>query len=418
MKLEHETFRLPNGLEVVLIPDASLPKVVVDLWYDVGSYDDPHGRSGFAHLFEHLMFKGTANVGEGGFDRAMESVGGANNASTGDDRTNYYDFGPSNALELFLWLEADRMTGLEITQNKLDVEREVVRNERRQNYEDAPYGGVFLALPGLLFPAGHPLARNGIGEHVDLMASSLDDVRAFYATWYVPSNATLAVAGAFDPALARQRITELFGPLPTRPKPPRTVAPMPDAPIASFHTITDDVALAATVSAWHTPALYAPGDAAFDVLAGILTGSDDGRLVRRLVYADRIAQECDAMQLSGRYGSTFLIDAYVADEHTPAEVDAAIDAELDALCGDRPPTADELERSINNRETERLYSLESALGRAEMVQTWRMHLGRADALEFELGRYRGVDVAQVVAAARALRADRRARLHVLPQEGA
>src|SRR5262249_20288989 len=158
--------------------------VVVDLWYDVGSIDDPAGRSGFAHLFEHLMFKGTRAVGEGGFDRAMESVGGSNNASTGDERTNYYDLGPAQALELFLWLEADRMTGLDITQEKMDVEREVVRNERRQNYEDAPYGEAWLSLPTMLYPASHPLSRPGIGDHADLLAASLDDVRAFYARYY------------------------------------------------------------------------------------------------------------------------------------------------------------------------------------------------------------------------------------------
>jgi zinc protease len=415
IEVKHQTFVLDNGLEVVLIPDRSLPKVVVDLWYDVGSYDDPLGRSGFAHLFEHLMFKGTARVAQGEFDRAMETVGGSNNASTGDERTNYYDLGPKHALDLFLWLEADRMTGLEITQEKLDVEREVVRNERRQNYEDAPYAKSWLELPRMLFPESHPLSRNGIGEHADLLAATLDDVREFYRRWYVPANAVLAVAGDFDPKDATDFVKRTFGALPHREPPARTVLPMPDRPVTSTLGFTDDVALPATIRAWHTPRLYQAGDAELDVLANLLTGSDDARLSKRLVYDEHCAQEIDATQVSGRWGSLFLITAHAAPGHTLAQVDAAIDEELAALSSTRPPTPEEVERGRNNREIDKLYGAESLLGRTEMLQSYRMHLGHVDGLGEDLARIRAVTPESVHAEAARLVPDRRALLHVVPE---
>jgi len=172
-EIPHETYTLDNGLQVVLIPDRRIPKVVVDVWYDVGSYDDPPGRSGFAHLFEHLMFKGTQRVGEGQFDALMEQAGGWNNATTSDERTNYFNVGPSSALELLLWLEADRMTSLDITQRKLDVEREVVRNEKRQNYEDRPYGAVWITLPEMLFGPDDPRADGGDARRRHLVLRDL-----------------------------------------------------------------------------------------------------------------------------------------------------------------------------------------------------------------------------------------------------
>jgi len=294
-RVPHETFRLENGLDVVLIPDDALPKVVVDLWYDVGSYDDPTGRSGFAHLFEHLMFKGTAKVGEGGFDRAMEVVGGANNASTGDERTNYYDFGPAHAVELFLWLEADRMTGLEITQNKLDVEREVVRNERRQTSENTPYGKVELELPELLYPKEHPYHHPVIGSHEDLEAATVDDVKAFFASFYDPANASIVVAGDFDPAKAKETIDRMFGTIPSR-----GAAKDPGAPGFDDHkttltsvvkkTIEDEVELPKIVMSWQSPKHFGQGDAELDLLATALATGNASRLYKALVYDQKIAQ--------------------------------------------------------------------------------------------------------------------------------
>ncbi|HNH46811.1 MAG TPA: pitrilysin family protein, partial [Myxococcota bacterium] len=218
-EIPFERYELPNGLQVILHEDHSLPQVVVDIWYQVGSKDEAKGRSGFAHLFEHLMFMGTNRLPGSGFDSTMEAYGGWNNAWTMEDATNYYDVGPANLLPLFLWLEADRMQDLAVamTQEKVDLQREVVRNERRQSYEDEPYGAAWLEVPRLLYPEGHPYAHTVIGSHEDLQAASLQDVKDFFTAWYVPNNASLVVAGDFNPAEVKPLIERSFGHLPMRP---------------------------------------------------------------------------------------------------------------------------------------------------------------------------------------------------------
>jgi zinc protease len=417
-EVPHESFTLDNGLEVLLIPDRSLPKVVVDVWYDVGSYDDPQGRSGFAHLFEHLMFKGTPRVGEGRFDALMEQAGGWNNATTSDERTNYFDVGPSSALELLLWLEADRMTSLDITQQKLDVEREVVRNEKRQNYEDRPYGMMWIELPRSMFPASNPLHRSGIGSHEELMAATLQDVTSFYETWYVPSNAVLAIAGDFDPKATKALVQRLFGPLPARPKPTRTAPQAPDLPARAKIVLEDDVSLPLSLFAWHAPAAYSPEAASFEVLARVLAGSEDARLARRLVHEERAAVEVDASMWSERWGGMFVVDATLPPGSDGAALDRAhalLREELDALAGDQPPTADEVARAVRNLEVESLREVETLLGRAERLQRYRMYVGRFDYLDEDLARYRAVTPEAVAASARALTAARAAELTIVPR---
>ena len=213
VELTYEQYKLPNGLNVILMPDPTLPQVVVNLWYGVGAKDEVEGRTGFAHLFEHLMFMGTTRLPGSGFDDLMEASGGHNNAWTSEDATDYYDVGPSNLVDTLLWMEADRMEGLSraMTQEKLDLQRDVVRNERRQSYEDAPYGEIWLVMPEAMYPAGHPYAHTVIGSHEDLQAATVDDVVGFFNTWYVPGNASLVVAGDFDPAAVKITIERLFG---------------------------------------------------------------------------------------------------------------------------------------------------------------------------------------------------------------
>ncbi|MDP6933206.1 MAG: pitrilysin family protein, partial [Myxococcota bacterium] len=229
IEIPHERYQLDNGMQVILHEDHSLPQVVVNLWYQVGSRDEEPGRSGFAHLFEHLMFMGTDRVPESQFDQTMEAHGGWNNAWTSEDATDYYDVGPANLLETLIWLEADRLDGLAkaMTQQKLDLQRDVVRNELRQSVEDSPYGEVWQVLPTTMFPSGHPYAHPVIGSHEDLEAATLEDVVSFFHTWYVPNNASLVIAGDFDPASARETVQRLFGhleagELPRRPTPPET----------------------------------------------------------------------------------------------------------------------------------------------------------------------------------------------------
>lgn len=415
-EIPHETFTLDNGLQVILLPDRRIPKVVVDVWYDVGSYDDPPGRSGFAHLFEHLMFKGTERVGEGQFDALMEQAGGWNNATTSDERTNYFNVGPSSALELLLWLEADRMTSLDITQAKLDVEREVVRNEKRQNYEDRPYGGIWIELPFMLFGPDDPRHRPGIGSHEELMAATLDDVTSFYETWYVASNAVLAVAGDFDPAVVRDLIRRLFGPLPARPKPERATPPAPESPFVAMSAIHDDVSASMQVMACHAPPAFTDEDAALDVLAHILTGSPDARLSRELVYTNQVPS-VDTSVWSGRWSSLFLAQilheprdpgdapmAAILDDAGQALVRRTIREELRALAGDRPPTDDEIARAVRNLEVDMIRGAETLLGRAELLQRYQMYVGRTDFFAEDLERYRRV-TPQAVAAQAARLAD-------------
>lgn len=413
----HETYTLDNGLEVILAPDRRLPKVVVDVWYDVGSYDDPQGKSGFAHLFEHLMFKGTGRVGEGDFDAFMEQAGGWNNASTGDDRTNYFDVAPSSALDLLLWLEADRMTDLDVTQKKLDVEREVVRNEKRQNYEDRPYGEFWIKLPPSLYPASNPMHRSGIGSHEELMASTLEDVTGFYERFYGPNNAVLTVAGDFDPAAIKPRIQALFGRLPQRDVPERVLVKMPRKPVKNEVDLTDDVTLPMVTYTWLGPAAYRAGDAERDVLAYILAGSDDARLSRRLVHEERLAEQVSVSQYSQRWDSIFLVQIMASPGADLARIDTIVEEEIAAVVGDKPPTAQELDRARATLEMSLLNGVQTVLGKAELLQRYNMYQGSTDYLEQDLARYAAVTPASVQAEAKLMTPDTRLRMRVLPEQG-
>ena len=259
-KLQYEKYTLPNGMTVILREDHSLPVAAVSLWYKVGSKDEPARRSGFAHLFEHLMFMGTNRVPNGSFDAIMEGAGGSNNASTSEDRTEYHESGPSNLLPTLLWLEADRLQtlGRDIDQKKLDLQRDVVKNERRQNVENTPYGSAFEAINGALWPANHPYGHSVIGSMTDLDNASVDDVKQFFATYYVPNNAILAVVGDFKTADVKRQIASLFGTLPRKDDPPRIVLPDYDFETKRM-TMTDRVPQPLVLMAWHSPARFAKG---------------------------------------------------------------------------------------------------------------------------------------------------------------
>jgi len=396
--IEYQQFELDNGMTVLLVEDHRLPKVVVDTWYHVGSYDDPIGSSGFAHLFEHLMFKGTPNVAEGEFDAVMEASGGSNNASTGDDITNYFDWGPSNILDLLLVMEADRMTGLDITQDKLDREREVVHNERRQNWEDPPYADIWNQVPRMMFPEDHLYYRNGIGTQEELDAATLETVTTFYDTWYRPNNATLVVAGDFDPVWTSARIRELFGPLEAAEVPEHREYPVVTAPVVKEKTITDDVQLPALVMAWHSPTLYAEGDADLDIYSDLLTGGDDARITQRLVIEEQSVQEIYAFQMSAKRGSTYMVMAYLSPDADIDGVKAAILEEMQAVVGDRPPTEEEAAIAVRGYEMRFLRGLESITSRAETLQGYLYHTGDPGYLEQDLARYKAVTSDSIVAA--------------------
>src|SRR6266404_4527028 len=245
LTIPFEKHVLDNGLTVILHQDQSSPLVVVDLWYHVGSKDEDPGRTGFAHLFEHLMFMGSQNAPYPSFDAVMEMWGGHNNGTTSNDRTNYYEVGPKNLLETFLWLEADRMATLSevITEEELTKQRKVVQNERRQSYENRPYGRAELVVPEVMYPKNHPYHWPTIGSHADLEAASVEDVRAFFSRFYLPSNASLVIAGDFEPAEARALVDRYFGWQPRRPPPPRVTAAPASLDADREITVTDRVQL-------------------------------------------------------------------------------------------------------------------------------------------------------------------------------
>ena len=328
-KLQYERYTLPNGMTVILHEDHSLPVAAIDLWVEVGSKDEPARRSGFAHPLRAPHVMGTKRVPNGRFDSIMEAAGGQNNASTAEDRTEFHESGPSNLLPTFLWLEADRLEtlGRDIDQRKLNLQRDVVKNERRQNTENTPYGTAYEAINGLMWPALHPYGHSVIGSMADLDAASVADVKDFFATYYVPNDAILAVVGDFKPVEVKARIARLFGTLPRRDDPPR---PIPAD--YAFHgkrvTFVDTVPQAKVVMAWHGPAFFAPGDAELDVAAGVLGDGNSSRLYRRLVENDRLATDVSVSQDSRSLGSLFTIDATAAPGADLDRLEAAIDDEL------------------------------------------------------------------------------------------
>ena len=298
---------LGNGLRVFVHEDHRAPVACINMWYFVGSKDERPGRTGFAHLFEHLMFEGSQNVRKGQFDELLEDVGGANNGSTSPDRTNYWETVPANAIELPLFLESDRMGWFleTITQDKLDGQRDVVKNERRQSYENRPYGLAYETTMKHLYPPAHPYHWPVIGWMADLDAAGLDDVRAFFSTYYAPNNAALAIGGAIRADDVFELAEKYFGAIPASPAPPRPAVPAPDLSGDVVLHIEDDVHLPRLYMTWHAPAIFAPGDAELDVAARILGSGKTARLYRRLVHELEIAQDVEAEQESGLLGSAF-----------------------------------------------------------------------------------------------------------------
>ncbi len=406
---------LDNGLTVILHPDPSLPMVVVNTLYDVGSKDEVPGRTGFAHLFEHLMFMGTTRLPGSGFDDRMEQYGGWNNAWTSEDATNYYDVGPKELLPTLLWMEADRMEGLDqaMTRKKLALQRDVVRNERRQSVEDSPYGIAWETLPAAMFPAGHPYAHSVIGTHEDLKAATVQDVVGFFNTWYVPNNAILVVAGDFEVPRAQALIEQLFGPIPRAELPARAAHPAPDRPVTPLVELTDRVQLAGSALSWHTAPALSDEDAAMDLLATILSEGRSSRLYQRLVVQEAVASEVDAMQLSQQLSSVFLVFTLALPGIELPRVEALVQEEIDRLAAEGP-TPDELERARNRIEMDRLHELEELTGRAEALARYQMLLGTPDGLAQDLDRYARASAADVKAAAARLGEARRQTMRIHP----
>lgn len=413
----YEKYSLPNGMTVILHEDHRLPVATINLWYYVGGKDEVPGRSGFAHLFEHLMFMGTRRVPGGQFDQIMESGGGWNNASTSEDRTNYYSYGPASQLPTLLWLDADRLQdlGRAMDQEKLDKQREVVRNERRQSYENRPYGRAELRIPELMFPSGHPYHIPVIGTHEDLIAATVEDVKGFFAKYYVPCNASLVVAGDFDPAAVKPLIAQLFGSLPRGSTPARRDAPPVQLSAVVRSTVSDEVQFAKTYLVYHGPAAFQPGDAEMDLIAATLAEGISSRLYQKLVYDQALASEVTAYQESMLLGSLFKIEATAKPDVPLDRIEQAIDEVL-AAYRDHGPTAEELERHKARMEFGAVNQLQSLLAKADAMNRYQFFFGEPNSFQRDLDRYRRATVGDLKTWARkVLTPDARLILRVLPE---
>jgi zinc protease len=410
-----ETYTLPNGLTVILHPEHQLPQVTVNVWYNVGSQDERKGRTGFAHLFEHLMYMGTTRVPGNQFDMLMENQGGSNNANTSEDRTDYFSVGPSSILPTLLWLDADRMEALgkAMTQEKLDLQRSVVRNERRQSIENRPYASAYLVIPDALYPESHPYHHSVIGSHEDLEAATLADVKDFFATYYVPGNATLVVSGDFDPAQARKLIADTFGAVPGRPIPTRALATPVGLEQEVRRIIADKVEYPRIYLVWHSPAAYRAGDAEMTITASILADGESGRLYKRLVQDERLAQDVTVSQSSSELGSQLIVDATAVEGADLEQIKRVVLEELERYCAGGP-TAAELSRVKAIVESRFMQGKESLLARATLLTTYRHYYGVADAFERDLQRQLAPTQASVGEWARKVFGPGRLDLRVLP----
>jgi predicted Zn-dependent peptidase len=417
-EIAYEKYQLDNGLTVILHEDHSLPVACINTWYFVGGKDEPTGRSGFAHLFEHLMFMGTERVPGSDFDNIMEAGGGWNNASTGWDRTNYFSFGPSNLLPTLIWLDADRLEalGANMNEEKLEKQREVVLNERRQTSENQPYGVADLKISELMYPPGHPYHLSVIGTVADIKAATVQDVKDFFASFYLPNNASLVIAGDFDPAEIKPLVTRLFGTIPRDADPLHAVA----EPLRLEHlkrvTYTDKVQFGRLTMAWHSPALFAPGDAEMDLAAAVLSSGKTSRLYKRLVYEDELATSARASQQSSSLGSLFTVEVMARQGISLDDIEKAVDEVLAGFVAGGP-TAEELARHQAAYEYRMLNGLQSVLRKADQLNRYNHYLGEPNSFAADLDRYRNATadgIRTVVAGVM----DPQARLimQVLPEE--
>jgi len=400
-EIPFEKYMLGNGLEVILHRDPSLPRVAVNLWYHVGPANEPPGRSGFAHLFEHLMFEGSKYAGRQ-FDTLLEAAGGTNmNGTTSFDRTNYFETVPSEQLELVLWLESDRMGFMidALTPERLEVQRGVVLNERRQSYENRPYGPSELALYDTFFPLGHPYHGNVIGSIDDLNRATMSDVEAFFDAYYAPSNATLALVGDIDTAQAKKLVERYFAPLRKRPKPARRKLVTPPRTSAERLEVVEDVSLAKVTVAWLLPPAFNPEEAALELASHVLGSGKASRLYQELVVTN-LATQVDAWLDDNECASILAVEAVVASDVPVERVEKALQASLARLASSGP-TADELARakkSIFVELSSSLQLLNSGVGdggRSGVLQKLNHYLGDPGRLPSEMQHLGAVAASEV-----------------------
>jgi zinc protease len=407
---------LSNGLTVIVHEDHSVPIVAVNMWYHVGSGDEKPGRTGFAHLFEHLMFMGSEHAEYPAFDRLLEAAGADNNGSTTEDRTNYFEWGPANALSLMLWLEADRMGWLlpTMTGEKVDLQRDVVKNERRQSYENQPYGLADETILAMLYPAGHPYSWPVIGSMADLSAAQLEDVKDFFRRYYAPNNASLVVAGDVSAAQAMKLATEYFGEIPRGPAIERSTAAPTSLARDTSGVLEDRVQLARLYYVWHSVPDLAPDDAALDLLAYVLAGEKNSRLTQSLVYDSQIAANVDAYQDGKRVAGDFWVVATAKPDQALPSLQDLIEKELIRIAAEGPSPR-ELDQAKNAFEARYLRRLETVRAKADALNSFFVRTGKADGFQADLDRYRAVSAQDVQRVAQQYLRAPRVTLSVVPK---
>jgi zinc protease len=423
-RLQFEKYTLPNGLEVILSQKRGLPMVAVNLWYHVGPANEEKGRTGFAHLFEHMMFQSSKHVPPDSHIRLLEAAGASDlNGTTDYDRTNYFETVPSNQVELALWLESDRMGYLldKLDQAALSNQQDVVRNERRQSVENEPYGLAEETLTQTLFPAGHPYYGNVIGSHEDIQAAKLDDVKKFFRQYYAPNNASLAIVGDFEPAQMKALVQKYFGTLKQGPAVPPIKADTPKITSERRKVVNARVELPRVYMAWLTSPILKPGDAEADIAATILGGGRSSRLYKKLVYEKQIAQDVTAQQYSLMLGSVFQIQATARPGHTVEELEKALEEELSTFRS-QPAERSEVERARNMIETNIIGGLERLGGFggiADRLNSYNHYLKNPDYLQQDVQRYRAVNASTLQTFARdQLAPTARVVMHVVPGQPA
>ncbi len=396
-RIQFEKYKLPNGLEVILHEDHSTPIIAVDTWYHVGSGDEQLGRTGFAHLFEHIMFMGSQHVPVGAFDQQLEAAGADNNGSTTEDRTNYYETLPSNALALALWLDSDRMGFLLPTMDlpKVNLQRDVVKNERRQRVDNVPYGRADETILAALYPKSHPYSWPVIGSMADLSAASLTDVQNFFKTYYAPNNATLTIAGDFDPATVKKLVAQYFADIPRGPEVKRRVTvPAVSVPRDTFLVLEDKVQLPRLYYAWHSVKGFSKDDAALDLVAQIVANDKNSRLYKKLVYELQTAQNVNAFQDGSRLDGKFEISVTPKPGQKVADIDKVVETEIANIINNGV-TQRELQRAQNVYKASFLNRLASVLGKAEVLNSYNYFIGNPDYVQQDAARYDRVTAADI-----------------------
>jgi zinc protease len=416
-RLAIESYTLPNGLRVVLNEDHSAPLVAVNIWYHVGSKDETPGQTGFAHLFEHMLFSGSEHLGPYEYARRIESVGGTRNGSTAFDRTNYYATVPSRQLPMVLWLESDRMGFFlpAIDQKNLDVQKQVVKEERRQRYDNVPYGTAFEDLLRLAYPSGHPYSWPTIGSMEDLTAAKLDEVTDFFKRWYMPNNAVLSIVGDFDPAVAKELVERYFGSIPRGEQPTRaTIAPVTLA-AEKRQVIHGQVPLPRIARLYHIPKFGSDEWIAVDLLSHILTNGKASRLEKSLVYERQLAKDIDGFVYPSEAVGIFLLNVTTPPNGNAGKTEAALDVELNRVAKEGITEA-ELSRALNLAETDYANELSEFASRANLLSQMTTLFGDPKVATTLMDRYRAIDRDKIrEVAATWLTSSNRVTIHYLPK---